>query len=75
MTREDFDNIQNGQKVRFVKWDRQEPIDILTIKEGDILVRSKDWLDCGICVKFVKEDLSDYHWFYADEIELIKEDE
>lgn len=69
MTKEEFDNLQNGDKVRLVNCNDFKKG--WGFKEGDILTRKKDWLDCDLNVRFDGEH--DHHWFYAEDIELIKE--
>ncbi len=77
MTKEEMLNLQNGQKVRIAAFERPEPglgkFDCFEV--GEVIIRQKDWLDCDLNVCFNKLDDSDFHFFYADEIELIEEEE
>lgn len=79
MNHSEFAELKDGSKVVFLGSKFSESVSGDAAEDlppvGTILTRDSSWLDDGVCVQFNYEvdGLKDNHFFYAEEIDLIKE--
>lgn len=73
MLQSEFEALKSGDKVVFNK---VYNFDFQDLESGAVLTRQEGWLDDNSTVRFTFTDTNgetDYHFFSADQVELIKE--
>lgn len=74
MLKSEFVELKDGSKVVFIGHVQYAAAEDFP-PVGTILTRHTSWLDDGNCVQFNYDGngLKDYHFFYAEEVDFIKE--
>lgn len=73
MNKQDFQSLDKGDKVVFTNAMGMTEVIHDYPAANTILTRQKDWMDDGDANMFTWNDGANWHYFYAEDVEPVKE--